>query len=406
LRLAFISYEYDGVATGGGIGTYVRNAAQMLHERGHRISVFTNGNIEGRAEGLGGTVYRVAGTRDNFSNAVLPLFSECHSADAFDVIESAEYGADGAAIAACRPEVARVVRLHTPTFVVRELNFQYLFLPRRIRFMLGSLRRGYWPKPFWQYDPSLDKERLHTLSADVITVPSEAMAERVKPAWDLPPQSIMRVANVFKPEPTLLRLSPETTFGSVTFVGRLEPRKGVIELAKAIPIVLKKVPNAKFCIVGRSSPHPNSGEQLELYMRRILGRCVSNVEFIEGVPHPQIPSLLANTDVCVFPSVWENFPYACLEAMSAARGVVGSRAGGMAEIIEHGRTGLLIPPRDHVAIAEAIIKLLTDSQLRMAMGRGAREKVLRDYDPDVIAPLQEACYARAIDLARRRNSLT
>ena len=402
MRIAFISYEYEGVVSGGGIGTYVRHAAKMLNERGHDVSVFTNGNIVGRRKGTGGTVYTVASTHENFSSTVLPIFSACHAATPFDVIETAEYGADAANVFARYPNIARVVKLHTPSFIISDINFSYVSSMRKARFILGETRRGRWPKPFWVYDPEGDQERLCTLSADVVTVPSIAIAERVQPIWNLRSSSIIHVANVFTPSPALLRVSPDTRTQRVTFVGKLEPRKGVIELARAIPIVLRDRPNTKIRIVGRSLQHPDNGEELKQYMQRVLGRHVVQVEFIEGVPSDEIPRLLEETDICVFPSVWENFPYVCLEAMAAARGVIGSSAGGMAEIIEHGRTGLVVPPRDHKAIAKAIVKLLDNHRLRIGLGSNARDRVLRTYGPGVVAPLQEASYARAIEAARQR----
>ena len=87
--------------------------------------------------------------------------------------------------------------------------------------------------------------------------------------------------------------------------------------------------------------------------------------------------------------------------MAAARGVIGSSAGGMTEIIDHGRTGLLIPPRDPNLIAAAILELLRDPTRRIAMGAAARAHVTTAFAPDVIAPLQEASYVRAIAQSRR-----
>jgi glycosyltransferase involved in cell wall biosynthesis len=89
--------------------------------------------------------------------------------------------------------------------------------------------------------------------------------------------------------------------------------------------------------------------------------------------------------------------------MAAARGVIGTSAGGMAEIVEHGRTGLLVPPRDPKAIADAILALLRDPERRIAMGHAARAHVTTAYAPDVIAPLQEASYRRAIERAKVRR---
>ena len=213
---------------------------------------------------------------------------------------------------------------------------------------------------------------------------------RLKSLWNLPADRFMHVPNIFVTSAQLLSLDPDVQTNLITFLGRLEVRKGVIELAQAIPKVVAEVPEAVFRFVGRSLPHPGTREDLKSYLSRMLRSCARSVEFIEGVPNEEIPALLAETDLCVFPSVWESSGYVCKEAMAAARGVIGSRAGGMAEIIEQGRTGLLVPPRDPKEIAAAIVRTLKEPERRIAMGRAARAHVLKTYSADRIAPLQES----------------
>ena len=97
--------------------------------------------------------------------------------------------------------------------------------------------------------------------------------------------------------------------------------------------------------------------------------------------------------MCVFPSVWENFPYVCLEAMAAGRGVIASSGGGMAEIIDDGRTGRLVEPRDPRGLADAMLEMLADPAGRIAMGKKARAHIGVAYSSKVIGPLQEASYS-------------
>jgi glycosyltransferase involved in cell wall biosynthesis len=142
-------------------------------------------------------------------------------------------------------------------------------------------------------------------------------------------------------------------------------------------------------------------------MRQLLERRLrphlGSIEFTGAVPRERIPEVLANTDVCVFPSRWENFPFVCLEAMAAARGIVGSSAGGMAEMLDGGRAGRLVPPWSPGRIAHAVLELLTDPILRTRLGNVARERVLAEYDPDRIGVLREASYVRAIQRRRARG---
>jgi glycosyltransferase involved in cell wall biosynthesis len=121
------------------------------------------------------------------------------------------------------------------------------------------------------------------------------------------------------------------------------------------------------------------------------------------VPYEDVPALFAKASVAVFPSTWESFGYVALEAMAAGRAIVASSAGGMAEIIDDGRTGVLVPPRDPAAIAKAILGLLNDPAKAADMGIAARAQALTTYGPDMIGPLHEASLRRAIDAANARK---
>jgi glycogen synthase len=139
-------------------------------------------------------------------------------------------------------------------------------------------------------------------------------------------------------------------------------------------------------------------------MRRGLGPFAQAVEFIGGLPHSEVARALGDTDMCVFPSIWENFPYVCLEAMAAGRGVIASSGGGMAEIIDDGRTGRLVEPRDPRGLADAMLEMLADPAGRIAMGKKARAHIDVAYSSQVIGPLQEASYLRAIERGRPRRA--
>jgi len=146
---------------------------------------------------------------------------------------------------------------------------------------------------------------------------------------------------------------------------------------------------------------PRAGTDMAAYLAARLGAFGARVELAGPVTAEQVPNLLARTDVCIFPSLWENFPYVCLEAMAAGRGVIGSRAGGMPEMLDGGRAGLLIHPDNPREMASAMLRLLNDSALRLRLGQAARERVLTEYGADRIGALMEESYARAI--ARRKE---
>jgi glycosyltransferase involved in cell wall biosynthesis len=138
---------------------------------------------------------------------------------------------------------------------------------------------------------------------------------------------------------------------------------------------------------------------MQQYLEHQLHRYRSALEFTGGVPLDRIPTFLAMTDICVFPSIWESFGLVCTEAMSAGRAVVASSAGGMAELLDHGQVGRLVLPHHPDQIATAVLELLDNPALRMKLGQEARERVLSHYNLDCIGALQETSYERAI--ARR-----
>jgi glycosyltransferase involved in cell wall biosynthesis len=402
MKIAFVSYEYAGIASGGGIGTYVRGVTDMLAARGHAVEVFTH---DGGADGQQTADVRVNvvdADRKRFAEAALTAFAKRHAAAPFDVVEGPEYGADASSIAAAFPHIPLVVKLHTPTFLIDEINRSYVPRWRKARFMIGALRRGHMPKPLGAYDPETDIERAHALGASEITAPSQAIMSLLASRWALPTDRLSHVPYLFVPTRALLDAPVETRTNRITFVGRLEARKGVIELAQAIREVLSRAPAARFRLIGRSLPHPATGEDLQLYMRRVIGSNAA-VEFSGAIPYSELPTYLCDTDICVFPSAWEASGFVCKEAMAAARGVIGTTGSGMAEIIEDGRTGRLVPPRNSAALAKAILGMLGDPPGRERLGRAARDFVSRAFAPKIIGPLQEASYFKA--MSRSRNSL-
>lgn len=401
MRIAFVSYEYPPDTAKGGIATYVEQAANMLTQRGHTVEVFTASSTRSGCEGRDNLkVHRIrVNNRSNFSEAILPIFASCHEFEKFDVVEGPDYGAEASAITKRFPDLPLVLKLHTPSYILRSVGRISMTPAAKLRFTLGALRRGQWPQlpqPQLAYDYSLDTEYHHALRAQSIASPSIAIRDRIKTDWRLDDKAFSLVPYPYIPSPDILNIPLDTDTRRVTFIGRLEARKGILDLMKAVPMVLKQSSNVKFRFVGPPWPSPIKGLNMKEYMQKKLWRYSGAIEFTDAVPLRKIPTFLSETDVCVFPSVWESFGLVCLEAMAAGRGVVASSAGGMAELLDGGKAGLLIPPKDPVSIATSILKLLREPLLRRQYGAFARERVLLHYSLDCIGVLQEENYIHAI----------
>ncbi|MEB3360451.1 MAG: glycosyltransferase family 4 protein [Synechococcales bacterium] len=396
MKIAFISYEYPPDTAVGGIATYVQQAAQMLVQRGHQVEVFAGSDTQTSSQLVDGIwVHRVQAPRSCFAGAIAPVFVERHGSIQFDVLEGPDCGADAAAAVRSVPDIPLVLKLHTPGYILAALGKEPLSWPSKLRMAAGAIRRGKWLKRPAPYDPAADPERHHALTADEIAAPSLAIAQRLIIDWGLAADRVSHVPYPYIPAPALLAIPIETHTHTVTFVGRLERRKGVLDLAAAIPHVLRHHPQVRFRFVGPAwnSPHPQM--DMQQYLETKLAPYRQTLEFTGAVPLHQIPDHLT-TDICVFPSIWESYGLVCVEAMAAGRGIVASAAGGMAELLDQGQFGRLVPPQDPRQLAIAIIDLLDHPAERMRLGQAARDRVLATYNLKRIGDLQEASYRRAI----------
>jgi len=122
-------------------------------------------------------------------------------------------------------------------------------------------------------------------------------------------------------------------------------------------------------------------------LQKELGAAAAHVSFIDHIPLTEVPSLLAQADICVFPSLWENFPNVCLEAMSAARGIVASREGGMSDMLTDIDGGLLVDPHDIQSIAGGLLELLNNDAQRTAMALRSRQKAVGFYGDNMVTHL-------------------
>jgi glycosyltransferase involved in cell wall biosynthesis len=143
-------------------------------------------------------------------------------------------------------------------------------------------------------------------------------------------------------------------------VAALVPHKGQKHFIEAAVLVLKKVPDARFVIAGE-------GELRASLERQIREHRLDKHVFLAGF-RPDVLSVHKAFDIFVMSSVTEGLGTSLIDAMACARPIVATRVGGMPEVVVDGRTGLLVPPRDHEAMASAIIALLNDEPRRRDLG--------------------------------------
>ena len=406
MNVCLISFEFPPAVAVGGIGTYAHEAALMLVAAGHPVDVFAAGTapgLENPAPGL--RVHRVvAKDRRSFARALVPPLLDLHRSHPFDLIEAPEIGPEGAEAFAALPDVARVVKLHTPAYLVARSGHEPPGVSTRLRFLLGALKRGRFATlpSIPSYDPARDPEYHAARMADLVVAPSRAIAEVVGHDWQLPPDRVLVHPYPFRPAPSLIALDPPRELRTVGFLGRLEPRKGILEICEAIPKILRACPGLSFRFIGPSWPF--HGSDMRTWMESRLRRHAGALEFAGAVAPSGLAAELARCDAIILPSRWENFPFACWESLAAARAVIGSAAGGMAEVIENGVSGLLIPPRNPTAIRDAVLTLARDPASLRRFAVAGRERVRDLLAPERVLPLHLEGYHRALRLAAARRA--
>ena len=180
----------------------------------------------------------------------------------------------------------------------------------------------------------------------------------------------------------------------VGVVARLEPEKGHPTLLEAWPAVLRAVPNATLLIVGEGSRH------IELERQAASLRIAHRVVFTGR--RDDVPEVTAALDVAVLPSYREAQGLSILEAMALSRPVVASRVGGIPEVIKDGVSGLLVAPHDPVALAAAIVRLLTDHPYADMIGRAGHDVVHERFCIELMVQAVESIYddgARAVRIS-------
>jgi L-malate glycosyltransferase len=170
-------------------------------------------------------------------------------------------------------------------------------------------------------------------------------------------------------------------------VAALVPHKGQRHLIEAAALVVKKVPDARFVIAGEGELRPS----LE---RQIKEHHLEKHVFLAGF-RPDILSVHKAFDIFVMSSVTEGLGTSLLDAMACGKPVVATTAGGMPEVVIDGRTGLLVPPRDHAAMADAIVRLLQDPVVRAEMAAAGEARVRAKFSVERMVDDTLNVYRRA-----------
>jgi alpha-maltose-1-phosphate synthase len=225
------------------------------------------------------------------------------------------------------------------------------------------------------------------MRADILTAYPEIPAERVR---------VIRNGidtTEYQPDPrtdVLERYGVDTSRPYVIFVGRITRQKGVPVLLRAAS---QLVPEAQLVLCAGQPDTPELAAEVTELVEGLRATRSGVIWIPEMLPKPSVIQLLSHAAVFACPSVYEPLGIVNLEAMACGTAVVGSRTGGIPEVVADGETGLLVPPEEPAPLAAALNELLTDPGRAHTMGQAGRKRAVAEFGWAAIAAQTAALYA-------------
>ena len=406
MNIGLLSFEYPPETGFGGIGTYTWYQARALARLGHEVHVLAGLKQKSplctreeetitvhryRPGGTAMQAFHALGrwkcwwTRQRLENgwSMYRAFQALQRRYRFDVIEMPECGAEGLLINSL-VDVPTIVRFHSPS----RLIMPFYDVPRADVGMCS-----------WLEQRAIGR-------ATALTSCSTFLAGEVREKMGV--RNPVRVI----PNGIDLALFDEEDLvdvaakyglpkGKVTifFAGRMERRKG-IHLCGAIAASVLRDYDVAFVF---------AGQDLFGYMSETLLPSLQNqplkgsIHYVGKLNLAEIRSFVRTADIFLLPSLWENCPYSCLEAMAAGRAIVASDQGGVPELIEHGSNGLLAKPGDPDSFVQQLRLLVEDQEMQRRLGDAARRTVQQKFTDDRVARLTAEFYGGVVKDSRGRE---
>ena len=397
MNIGLLSFEFPPETGFGGIGTYTWYQARALAKFGHDVHVIAGLTSPGRLQrhqedGVSVWRFRSEGplmdafkrlghhrlwwSQNRLENALNmhTALAAVRKQYALDVIEMPECGAEGLLVNHLT-RLPTVVKFHSPaklimpTYDVRKADHMLCSLLERVA-MAGATS-------FTSASRFLADEVRSKLGVrgDISVVPNGIDLD----LFDSEERSDAR---------RTFDLSPDRPI--IFFSGRMERRKGIYLCMEIVPAILERH-DVEFVFAGQ-----DLFQLVETTLRPALkGRTLrGSFKHLGKLTLTDVRACLRSADIFLMPSLWENCPYACLEAMAASRAVVCSDAGGLPELIDHRQNGLVARTGDPQSFIAAIEELIEDAALRQRLGAAARRTIETSFTDVEIARQSVECYRR------------
>jgi glycosyltransferase involved in cell wall biosynthesis len=396
MKIALLSYEYPFETGFGGIGTYTWYQARALSRLGHEVHVLAGATSPTRMRGDdhdGVSVHRFRSTPQWLRFLALDRQKLCWTKNRiengfsmyeglrqllnqhqYDILEMPECGAEGLLINYFI-RVPSIVKFHSPAKLIMPC-----YEVRKADQLLCSIVEHMGIRGASSYTScsrflAEEVRRQMGISREIRIIPngidlglfdaSEQIDARKQ--YDLPKDKPM-----------------------IFFAGRMERRKG-IHLCKEIVAGILKKHDVAFVFAG-DDLFQFMAKDILPSLREMNLR--GTVRYLGRLDLQGVRSCLRQADIFLIPSLWENCPYSCLEAMAAGRAIVSSNAGGLPELIQHGENGLLAQSGDPNEFVSCLEQLIASRDMRARLGNAARRTIESTYTDIQMARLSVEFYGQ------------
>lgn len=401
MKIAIVNSEYPSPSglDHGGIATYTYTMAKALASLGHTIHVFVR---EGTyTEKLPDSVklhtyafkppLRSKLIIDRFKDGIIrweqghardirDKLISIHDSEGLDIAEFPEYGALAGKCTSSLP-FKIVINFHTPSIVVDNLNKTTVTAQR---------------KKWYRYEQNA------LLNADGYRSPSEAMRLEACRIFNLDQQDIKIIRNPVSMEHfTAIKKKHSDSTIDILFAGRLEQRKGAELLLHTIKDILQISSKIHFTFAGETSPGASIDYRYAIE-RTLNEEQRSRIWFLGALPFNELLLLYCRSSVFLFPSVFENAPYALYEAIASKLPVIASDSGGIKEIIKHNVNGLLFSYTNRQELINCIKVIVEDPKKLPVMAEQAYIDLNTYHASETIAKESISLYKSIISNTKYR----
>jgi len=388
MHVCYLTHEYPPNVMTGGIGSFVQTIARLLVREGHRVSVIGTWNNYQDAieEDEGVTIYRIRRSRMPFarflwhSARINGKLAAINRQDPIDLIEAPNLGF---AFINGHVQAPKVLRMHGGHLYHRyDLN----------------------EKPAWW---RTFQERRSFRKADYYISVGEYVGRITARLLGVDWEKVDVIHNfiddaLFFPRGGIDTADPNR----LLFLGTVCRNKGIRELVLAVCKLVEEFPSIVLTVAGRDWKDPVTGE---IYGKKELPPLIppdrqKHFKFIGSVAHAEVPKLLAESGICVYPSYTEAMPVAWLETLAMGKALIGSDIGPGREVIQDGYNGLLCDPRRPDHIAEKIASLLRSKSLRSRLAGNARKVFVERFSTESLFKRNIEAYERyTVEYAKRQS---